>query len=358
MVLKGYQVLTMSGEDEVFLSKLNTLYKYEIAKNYLTVVYKFKTDFFTQISKVFNPLRRFFRKDIRYAIISKQNELVMVKEGVIYTLKISNGEILSEIKIPKGVRPLNFLKIKDLENFDEGLYFGEYFDNDEKEAVRIFKKGENSLDEVYCFKPGSIYHIHNLIEDKNRGCVWILTGDFGNEAAIFQAFDNFKRIECVVRGQQVFRSCVAFPVAEGLLYATDSQFEQNSIRLLKQNNQVWESIYVADLNGPCIFGSSIGDQYYFSTSVEAINSGGRIQKFLRNKRGPGIIENHSEIVGGNCNKGFKTIYTNKKDFLPFILFQFGNILFPSGENKTKKIIFTPIALKKNDFNTLIGEHEI
>lgn len=354
MVLKGYQVLTTDNKS-VFLSKLNTLVRYDVETKELTKIFQFPKDVTSLSSQLWKPFRRLFRKDIRCGVMLDQNRIVVVRNGVIYTIKVETGEVLSELKIPRGARPLNFLKLDGLKGFDQGLYFGEYFGNASKEEVRIFKCERDALKEVYCFDSGTINHIHNLVVDTERECIWILAGDFGDGASIYRAYDNFERVECVVKGKQLYRACVGFPVKEGLLYATDSQFEQNSIRLLTEKEGQWESVHVENINGPSIFGTSIDDSYYFSTSVEAINSGGVIKRFLRNKRGPGIIRNQSEIVSGNLKNGFKPIYVNKKDIFPFILFQFGNILFPSGTNRLKKIVFTPIALKENDFNTVIRD---
>ena len=125
------------------------------------------------------------------------------------------------------------------------------------------------------------------------------------------------------------------------------------IKILYNKENNWVEKDIKSINGPCIYGTSINNKYYFSTSVEAINSGNLFQKLIRNKKGPGIIKNQSEIVFGDLENGFNTIYENKKDRLPFILFQFGNILFPNGTNNDNKLIFTPIALKFNDFDTVI-----
>src|SRR5690606_24197021 len=139
--------------------------------------------------------------------------------------------------------------------------------------------------------------IHNLIPDRFRDCVWILAGDFDDSAAIYKATENFNKIEKIVSGHQEYRSCVAFPVEQGLLYATDSQFEQNSIRLLKEDtNKKWISEPLHYINGSCIFGALINNEYYFSTAVEAVNSGNKFQILLRNRRGPGILKNVVEIV--------------------------------------------------------------
>lgn len=350
--INGFKSLIIK-ENKLILSNLNGLYVYNLNNEKLKKIYNFKFTFRSILSYFGKPFRRLFREDVSIAISENKENILYVKSKKIISLNISNSTINYEIKIPRGSRPLNFLNIKSNQNFDEGIYFGEYFSNAKKESVSIFKIENKKLKSVYTFKKDTINHIHNLVIDNIIGCVWVLAGDFGNGAAIFQAKHNFKSVKKIVGGLQKFRSCVAFPVQDGLLYATDSQFVSNSVRILSKKNDSWIDKKIININGPSIFGTSINKKYFFSTSVEAINSGNLIKKLLRNKRGPGVIENQSEIVCGDLETGFKTIYENKKDLFPFILFQFGNILFPSGINNTNKLIFTPIALKNNDFDTKI-----
>lgn len=353
MRLKGYLVLACKGENIIYLSKLNKLFSYDISTNEFFKLYEFSTDFLTKISNLSNLLRRLFRKDIRYSILIDNNNLLMVRNKKIHRLNLKSLEVESVINLSRGSRPLNMTIVNSLIGFSDGIYFGEYFSNPRKTSVRIFRYSNDELSVVYEFEEGMINHIHNIIVDLNLNCLWILTGDFENGSAIYQATDDFKRVKCILNGQQIYRSCVAFPTSDGLIYATDSQFEKNSIFLLQRKNDNWQSKKIFNMNGPCIFGTKIGKNFYFSTAVEAINSGNFIFKYLRNKRGPGIIRNQSEIVSGNVQMGFKTVYKNEKDVYPFLLFQFGNIIFPSGENNLAKLVFSNIALKKDDLSTII-----
>src|SRR5690606_22317341 len=148
--------------------------------------------------------------------------------------------------------PLQITKIEDLKGFNNGIYFGEYFGNPLKSSVKILQYKDNALDEVFVFPPGIINHIHNLVVDKYRDCIWLLAGDTDDSAAIYKIQNNFKDIERVVYGKQIYRSCVLFPLETGLLYATDSQYQTNSIRLLSRKAAGWESEHVFDINGPCI----------------------------------------------------------------------------------------------------------
>ena len=163
-----------------------------------------------------------------------------------------------------------------------------------------------------------------------RNCIWILAGDFGEAASIWKAKNGFKEIEKVVSNHQKFRSCVAFPISEGLLYATDTQFEGNSIRILIYDGMYWKSKKIASLNGPCIHGMELKDYFVFSTATEpdAETSNSYLSLF-DNKLANEIKKNRSEIIIMNKkNKNFKLLYSLDKDKLPYRLFQFGNFFFP------------------------------
>jgi hypothetical protein len=360
IVLKKILALTFNDESTIFVSKLNRLYILNINNQKIKEVFRFESSLYTKLSSFSSVLRRLFRKDIRLAINLDDDNLLLVRDKNIYCFDKKYNRIKSKVSLPRGSRPLNITKIESLDGFTNGIYFGEYFSNPFKLGVKIFKYSINtSLEVVYEFPEGTMNHIHNLVVDKYRKCLWVLAGDTDEGAAIYQIKDDFRSVERVVYGHQHFRSCVLFPIEEGLLYATDSQYETNSIRLLKEGNKnTWVSEHIFNLNGPCIFGAKISENYFFSTSVEGLNNGNVLQQFIRNKRGPGIDKNQSEIISGNLKGGFKTIYTNGKDVFPFVLFQFGNIIFPTGDNLSQKLIFTNIALKENDFSTIIMNYEV
>ena len=237
--------------------------------------------------------------------------------------------------------------IKNSNSFEDGVYFGEYFANPNKKDVKIYRINfEFNIKEIYIFEQGKIEHIHSLVFDNFRDCIWVLTGDFKESAAIWQVKNNFNLVIKIFGGNQLYRSCVAFPLKEGLLYATDSQYQQNTINLLSLENENWKVDSLCNINGPVIYGTKYKNMYLFSTSVEGISSDKPLLlRYLDRKSGPGISEDYSHIVLGNIENGFETIFKSKKDRLPFVLFQFGVFTFPNGENLTPNIICSPRALK-------------
>lgn len=304
---------------------------------------------------------KFIDRAFRLNVISAQifnDHIYLAFNKRIYQINPDTLAVKEEFILPRGRGPLNFTPIEGLANFEDGLYFGEYFSNSSKDAADIFSRDRTGVfKKVYTFSNGLINHVHNIIPDYLNKCVWVLTGDFNNAAGIWRSEDNFKTLDPLVVGSQKYRACVAFPTEFGLLYATDTQLERNNICLLKKNENVWESETLFETNGSCIYGCQLKDNYVFSTSTEpGISSKkSKILKYLDCKPGPGIIENESQIVLGNLKDGFRVIDKKKKDFLPYRLFQFGTIYFPAGTNPTNKLFSYSIANVGNDMDTEVRE---
>ena len=293
-----------------------------------------------------NVLSRFLRSGIRTAVAINEKYVLLSIGNKLLEMNIDTGEIRCGYECDNGVRPLAFTSVEGIEGFNNGIYFGGYIHNFEKNPVFIYRRnGFNSWDVVYSFHKGTINHVHNVISDPYRKCLWVFTGDFEDSAAIWRVTDNFNKVERVVCGDQKWRGCVAFATPEGVLYATDAPFAKNHIYLLKEDMSV---SVVGDLSGSCIYGCQWKDKYVFSTVVEP---DGRNETLLRLlfgwKRGAGIDDNYARIYSGNHNDGFAELYKEKKDLWPFI-FQFGAFRFPSGLNTSDTLYFQPVATNKND----------
>jgi len=352
-VINGKKPLCFVG-DQIILGKNNEIYFVDV--NTLNTEKKIllpstHQNRFLGKSKL---LTRLFRLGVINAEYY-QNILYLTYNKRIYSVNINDYSVKEEYKFHRGRGPLYIAKIDNLPGFVSGIYFGEYFGNDSKESVSIYRRShEGEYEVVHTFEEGEINHIHNIIADHYNDCVWILTGDFGDAAAIWRTDNNFKSVEPVLRGSQQYRACIAFPTKDGLLYATDSQFEENYIRLLSYKNQKAISKKIIPVNGSVIYGCKVKGNYNFSTSTEpGEGNGSGLAKWFETKRGAGIKKNESHIVSGNPDDGFEIIYINKKDFLPYRLFQFGTVQFPSGNNPTDYLFSYSVANKTNDMDTEI-----
>jgi hypothetical protein len=353
--LRNYMPLCFVDEVSIIVSKRNKIFIYNLEKKTNFFLVYLPQSVFTNVLSSFNLTNRLLRLGVRKAIKISTEIVLVVFNNSFYEININKRSFVKVFDIVRGNRPLNITEVKAISNFDDGFYFGEYFENFENKPVNVYKRFEDSTwGIVFTFPENTIEHVHNIIADPLNDCLWILTGDFGNAAAIFMAKNNFEEVVPILLGKQEYRSCVAFPTDRGLLYATDSQFEQNSIRLLRKNGEKWISEFISNVNGPVIYGCKVNSDFFFSTSVEGDGlSKGRIMKYLDTKRGLGVVEDYSHIIGGNLDEGFNVLDKFKKDRFPFILFQFGNILFPEGDNMSNKLITFCIGLVSRDLTLTI-----
>lgn len=310
----------------------------------------------TGIKKIFTKFRvttRLFRLEPRATSIVSPEEFLISYSGKIYYVNVLNKTINDEFCFREGMNnPLTFTSVEDVEGFTSGIYFGEYFSNNNHDEVSIYRRTEAVWSKVYTFPKGEIYHIHGIVPDKKRKCMYILTGDANNESAIWEAKRDFQYVKPILRGEQAYRSCVAFPVRNGILYATDTSREQNYLYYAEEKNENWNKKIICEMPGPCIYGNKFKDEYYFATSVEPDDTLSDTRFRFTYKLGKGVKDRYTYIVKCNDAGKINTVMKFKKDFLPMLLFQFGNCLFPECIN-TNNIVISPMSVKKYDGKTIV-----
>ncbi len=359
-IISGIRPLCFFEESIVF-SKGNRLFISDLEIMKYKEIAKLNTEFVKQLIFRNHIMARIFRYGPNNAISLENKDIMVSANGGLFTITLNEDKqtVYCDHRFRKEMRnTLSLTNISNMNQFDNSICYGEYFNNPEKKEVHIWIKTtrDKNWRIVYTFKAGLMEHIHAIIPDHIRDIVWILTGDFNESAGFWIARNNFKTVEPVAIGKQELRACVAFPISEGLLYATDSQFESNSIRMLKTQNNQWQSEFVYPLEGSCIHACQLGDEFVFSTVVEpGEEKANFILNLLERKPGPGIKSSNSEIVIGNCQKGFQSIGKWAKDCWPPRLCQFGTITFPTGSNPTNKIYGYGIGLKGIDGKTFIIE---
>lgn len=284
---------------------------------------------------------RLFRFGVRTSVCLDKRHVILnigsrLQELDLDTCKLTEGWCCGE-----GIRPLVMTSVKDIKGFADGVYFGGYLHNPNKNPVSIYHRtGVDRWEVIYTFPQGTINHVHNIVADPYRQCLWVYTGDFDDAAAIWRVSDGFKKVERIVCGDQKWRGCVVFVLPEGLLYATDTPFSKNHIYLFQDNGSVE---MVGDISGSCIYGCQWKDKFVFSSTVEPDGRDESILKLIfSKKRGAGIEDDYVRMYIGNLNEGFKEVYKERKDWLPF-LFQFGVFKFPTGMNNTDTLYFQPVA---------------
>ncbi len=300
----------------------------------------------------FRLTERLLRLEPRVACSLGDNEFLISCSGWIYLVNTENKTIMPEMKLREYMNnPLSFTKTKAHGHSEVSVIFGEYFSNNSFEEVSIYERTAGVWEKIYSFDPGTIYHIHSIVNGDNDDTFFVLTGDSDNESGIWLTTDHFKSLEQIVGGSQQYRSCVAFPYKNGLLYATDTPRENNYIYYLNFREGSWNTKRMYEMPGPCIYGTKKEGLFLFATSVEADDTLPSWKYRISNKLGAGVKDYYSHIISVNNSGEISEEARLKKDWLPMLLFQFGNCLFPDACDDSL-IICTPISVKKLDGKTV------
>tara|TARA_Y100001968_G_scaffold280565_1_gene277143 strand:- start:15987 stop:17096 length:1110 start_codon:yes stop_codon:yes gene_type:complete len=351
--IKGFKPLVYIG-DELILAKYNKLYIASLDLKEINYICSVGTE--NKLKLLFSKnrlLQRLFRLQLGPAIQLKQKDCFLVfLKNICYFVDIKNKKVIKEehnlsIKKPLQMNLISKGKYKDC------LIFGEYSLNGEFNPVDIYKRSpEGSYEKIFTFQKGEINHIHGIFEGPNQDNLYILTGDFKQGAGIWVGDINLNHVKPLFRGDQSTRTCWIKAIGNNLVFATDRQDAINYLSYFS-HNETGNMNKIFPIVGSSIYYSSAhSKKIIFSTSVEPEpNSGSShsLKNLLNTKRANGIISDHSCVYSGDLENGFEIIFSAKKDSLPYGLFQFGNISFPSGILKRQDYVhFYCMALSGHD----------
>lgn len=346
-ILKNYQPVSVT-DSGYLLYRAGKFYIYD--RNADKVEFCFR-HIKKNIFENFKLCQRLFRTRIRCSYFTKQGNLIYGKDYGLYFGSVRDGEVKKIYAAGENFStPLNLVK----SYFDDryAAYFGDYGSNRKYEDIHIYGVSESGNCEiVYTFKNMRIRHIHNIVPDEYRKQYYILTGDNEENAGIYVANMDFSQVYPLVTGQQNYRAVAGFATKQGLLYATDSVMERNSIFLLDIDDE-HRITKITDMNGSCIYSCRTKQGFYFSTTVESEEGRGYLG-LLSNKRGAGILSDMVELISVNDNLECVKVKEYKKDFWPYKLFQYGVVCFASNQEDEESLIYYPCACMKNEGNTVI-----
>ena len=269
-------------------------------------------------------------------------------------------EFRTTFSVRRGTRPLA------LAVTPQGhVYWGEYFGNPDREEVHIYgsqDQGE-TWQVVYTFPKGGVKHVHSVTWDPFGECMWVLTGDYGDECKILRVTvrqvesrderpdtpqrgfrgsstcresiigPNWQDVDTVMAGDQQARTATCVPTAEGLYFATDTPLAQNYIYCLDHSDRLER---LQPLLGSSLQSCKVGDNLFFSTAVEP----SKVNK-----------SPYSTLVGSSDGQDWTEVIRWRKDILHAGLFQFGNSFLPTGPNETNLLAATGMAVKGHDMAT-------
>ncbi len=256
--------------------------------------------------------------------------------GALVTRTPGSDEFQISHRIQRGARPLHITSAPN-----GNIYWGEYFDNRERAEVHIYVSNDRgrTWQVAYTFPAGSTRHVHNIVYDRWGDCLWILTGDDGDECKVMRASCDLRSLEVVLAGHQQARAVAAIPTQQGLYLSTDTPFEANHVYCLDRNGSVEP---VGDLASSSIYGCLVGEAMFFSTMIE-----------------PSSVNTSREVnlAASRDGTNWQVVAYWKKDWLPLRYFQYGNAFLPDGKNNTRYLAATTIAVETDDLVSTLWEVE-
>ena len=275
---------------------------------------------------------RLVRDGFHGLAVLPSGHLIGAVPGAVVTLAPGETKFLITHQVARGTRPLHITATPD-----GRLYWGEYFDNAHRDEVYIYSSVDYGLtwQIAHTFPKGAIRHVHNIVYDEWENCLWILTGDYGEECQILRATVDLKQVDVAMSGNQQARAVAMVPTAEGLYFASDTPLEANHLYRLDRNGNLTE---LSTLSGSSIYGCRVGPAIFFSTMVEpsAANPDPNVR-----------------LYGGHGDSPWRPLLAWKKDRWPMRLFQYGNAFLPDGRNQTDYLALTTLAVQGADLMTTI-----
>ncbi len=272
---------------------------------------------------------RLFRDGFHALAVLPSGELVGAVPGAIVTARPGENDFRKTHSVTRGTRPLHIAAVPGA-----AVYWGEYFDNAERDEVHIYGSWDRGVtwSVAYTFPKGAVRHIHNILHDRWGNCLWILTGDYGDECRILRAACDFSRVEIVMQGNQQARAVAAVVTEEALYFSSDTPLEANHIYRLDRRGKLDE---LTGITSSSIYGCRVGSRAFFSTMVEPseVNRDRAVRIY-------GADMAHPE--------DWNSLVEWKKDFLPMGLFQYGNAFLPDGENSTQFLAVSTVAVDSDD----------
>ncbi len=276
---------------------------------------------------------RLFRDGFHALAVLPKGGVVAAVPGAIVTLRPNETQFRVTHTITRGTRPLHITAVPS-----GTIFWGEYFDNPQRDEVHIYASSDGGMTwaVAYTFPNGAIRHVHNIVHDSWGDCLWILTGDYGDECRILRASCDFSKVEAVLQGNQQARAVALVPTEDALYFSSDTPLESNYIYRLDRRGNLSQR---APISSSSIYGCRVGSRVFFSTMVEPskVNPDRNVRIFGGR--------------GGSHGETWQPLLAWQKDLWPMGLFQYGNAFLPDGANTTPYLAVTTVAVESDDMAT-------
>lgn len=217
---------------------------------------------------------------------------------------------------------------------DGSIIFGEYFNNADREVVRVYRIaiGATQVEEVFQFAPGEIRHIHAVNWDPVANRVVVTAGDIDDECRIVTFLPDFKDCQTLGRGSEKWRTIGLQFSTSSIYFGTDAQFTPNF--LYRYDRATGELATLAEVNGPVFYSAAVPDGWLFATTAELCPSQTSPEAILYH------IDASSETV---C-----IVARFEKDCLSTRYFQFGILNLPIMDSPQPRVPVSGVGLRGLD----------
>ena len=150
------------------------------------------------------------------------------------------------------------------------IFFGEYFYNQDKTNVFIYKSMDSGLTWkiAHEFLPGQIRHIHSLLSDPYTDKVWQCTGDLDNESMIAWSNDNYVNYFPIIYGNQAARAISLVFTEDAVYWGTDTSSKKLA-GIYKWDKEKNEITKLLDISAAIFYGTRLaGGTIVMSSETE------------------------------------------------------------------------------------------
>jgi hypothetical protein len=338
--IPGMRALAWSG-DVLYASRGYDLLRARISRDALSKnlvwehVGSFRPAFRRRLSRMNRLTSRLFRDGFHALTALPSGVVVAAVPRAVITLRANESEFRVTHRITRGTRPLHVTAVPN-----GTIFWGEYFDNATRDEVHIYASIDAGAtwNVAYTFRKGAIRHVHNIVYDRWEGCLWVLTGDYGDECRILRASCDFKSVEAVLQGNQQARAVALVPTEDGLYFTSDTPLESNYVYRLDRGGNLSR---LAPISSSSIYGCRVGEHVFFSTMVEPsdVNRDREVRIFGAHTGG---------LTRNRVGDDWRSLLAWKKDRWPMRFFQYGNAFLPDGENQTPYLALSTVAVEADD----------
>lgn len=274
-------------------------------------------------------LARLLRQTIHHLNISK-NATIIIANKMSYVV---HNDITQQIESLHGSRPMVICQTVD------NIYYGEYRSNLDRTPVSVWKlnAAKSTWESVWSFK--DVRHIHGVFHDPYTDSIWVTTGDNDSEAGIWRTDNNFITLQKIAGGSQQYRAVQLLFTQDYLYFGSDAPEEQNYIYRMSREGKNLEQL--TPVGSSVFYGCKVGNSLFFSTAIEPSNTNST---------------SDAEIWRSDNGTEWYKFLGFKKDIWSMKYFQYGQVLFPSGENESEYLCFTPYATKHSGESFIVNIH--